>query len=83
MVRQTDKSILLCAVSFIKCLLYSLVKHIRQVDGLAGCYRGLTPKLIGSLAGAIGSEKIIAKLGLDDTHEDDEKDDVELTDEES
>lgn len=57
------------------------VKHIKSVDGLAGCYRGLAPKLIGSMAGAIGSEKVLKKLGLDEIHEDDEKDEIELTDE--
>lgn len=57
------------------------VQHIKQVDGFGGCYRGLTPKLVGSVIGVIGSEKVVKKLGLDGTHEDDEKDEVELTDE--
>lgn len=59
------------------------VKHIKRVDGFAGCYRGLTPKLLGSVAGTFGSEKVLKKLGcdLDDSFE--EKDESELTDEES
>lgn len=57
------------------------VKHVKEVDGLVGCYRGLGPKLIGSVVGIIGSEKVIKKLGLDEAHEDDEKDEFELTDE--
>lgn len=40
------------------------VKHIKSVDGLSGCYRGLTPKLVGSIVGAIGSSKVANKLGL-------------------
>lgn len=58
-----------------------VVKHIKSVDGLSGCYRGLTPKLIGSVAAVIGSEKVAAKFGFSEAHEDDDKDEVELTDE--
>lgn len=41
-------------------------KHIKSVDGLAGCYRGVTPKVLGLLLGSIGSGKVAEKLGLDE-----------------
>lgn len=58
------------------------VKHIKKVDGLCGCYRGLTPKLIGAIVGTIGSEKVATRFGLNELNEDDVKDELELTDEE-
>lgn len=45
------------------------VKHIKRVDGLSGCYRGLTPKIIGAIIGSIGSAKIASKLGLEERTE--------------
>jgi len=63
--------------------IFQYVKHIKSVDGLTGCYRGLTPKLIGSVAAVIGSEEVAAKFGFAEAHEDDDKDEVELTDERS
>lgn len=42
-----------------------LAGYIRSTDGLAGCYRGLTPRLIGSFLGAFASERIADKLGLE------------------
>lgn len=59
------------------------MKHIKTVDGLSGCYRGLTPKLIGSVIGVIGSQKVMDRLGLEASAENDDKDECELTDEES
>lgn len=59
------------------------MKHIKSVDGLTGCYRGLTPKLIGSVAGVVASKKFLAKFGYDEEDPDDEKEENELTDEES
>lgn len=59
------------------------VKHIKKVDGLSGCYRGLAPKLIGSVVSVIGSKRIAEKLGLDDEYDGDEsKDSSEITDQE-
>lgn len=56
------------------------VKHIRSVDGLSGCYRGLTPKLVGSIVGAIGSAKIANKLGIakEENRENEEIDGAEV-----
>lgn len=58
------------------------MKHIKKVDGLSGCYRGLTPKLVGSVVGVIGSKRVAEKLGLDECDENESKDESELTDEE-
>lgn len=59
-----------------------LVKHIKSVDGLAGCYRGLTPKLIGTVVSVIGSKKVADSLQLDEYDANESKDSEELTDEE-
>lgn len=58
------------------------VKYIKRVDGLFGCYRGLGPKVIGTLVSSIGSEKIALKLGFERIP-DDNKDESELSEEES
>lgn len=58
------------------------VKYIKQVDGLIGCYRGLAPKLLGTIAASIGSEKIAIKLGFEKIP-DDNKDESELSEVES
>lgn len=58
------------------------MKHIKTVDGLAGCYRGLAPKLVGSVVGVIGSKRVADKLGLDEVDDSDSKDDSEMTDQE-
>ncbi|XP_055322263.1 mitochondrial carrier homolog 2 [Sitodiplosis mosellana] len=63
--------------------IFQYVKHIKKVDGLAGCYRGLTPKLVGSVIGVIGSKRVAEKFGLDDNDDNESKDDSELTEEES
>lgn len=55
------------------------MKHIKRVDGFAGCYRGLTPKLVGSVVGVIGSKRVADKLGLEELEE---KDENELTEQE-
>lgn len=66
---------------FFLCVIH-LVKHIKRVDGLAGCYRGLAPKLVGSVIGVIGSKRVADKLGLDEVEENDGKDDSEITEQE-
>lgn len=58
------------------------MKHIKSVDGLAGCYRGLTPKLIGTVISVIGSKKVADSLELDAYDANESKDSDELTDEE-
>lgn len=63
--------------------IFQYVKHIKKVDGLSGCYRGLTPKLIGSIVGVIGSRRVADKLGLDEIDENESKDESDLTEEES
>lgn len=57
------------------------MKHIKSVDGLSGCYRGLTPKLIGSVIGIIASDKVAKKFGFNEA-DFEEKDDLELSEEE-
>jgi carrier protein len=49
-----------------------LVGHIKSVDGLAGCYRGLTPKLIGNILSSHFSEQIADYLNCPKP-DDDEK----------
>lgn len=61
---------------------HNTVKHIKKVDGLSGCYRGLTPKLVGSVVGVIGSKRVAEKLGLDESDDNESKDESELTEEE-
>lgn len=58
------------------------MKHIKRVDGFYGCYRGLTPKLVGSIVGVIGSKRVADKLGLDEIDENESKDDADITEEE-
>lgn len=70
-------------VVLIPCHLHHSVKHIKRVDGLTGCYRGLTPKLVGSIVGVVGSQKILDRLGLEEVDENEDKDECELTDAES
>lgn len=40
------------------------VSHIKSVDGLYGCYRGLSPKLLGNIVSTHLSEHIADKLGM-------------------
>lgn len=41
------------------CTLFSiLVGHIKKIDGLAGCFRGLTPKLVGNILSSHFGEQI-------------------------
>lgn len=54
--------------------------YIRRMDGITGCYRGLTPKLLGNIASVLGSEKIAEQLGLGVPPEKEDVNDDELTD---
>lgn len=51
-----------------------LVSHIKSVDGLYGCYRGLSPKLVGNLLSTHFSEKIADKLGIPRVDEEEQED---------
>ncbi|XP_055910394.1 mitochondrial carrier homolog 2 [Eupeodes corollae] len=44
--------------------IFQYAGYIRQMDGFFGMYRGLTPKLVGSIVGMLCSERIADKLGL-------------------
>lgn len=59
--------------------IFQYVAFIKNTDGLIGCYRGLAPKLVGSILSSHYSDKIADKLGMARI-EDAEKDD--MTDEE-
>ncbi|KAJ8928122.1 hypothetical protein NQ314_019348 [Rhamnusium bicolor] len=39
-----------------------LVKHIKSVDGLSGCYNGLAPKVCGNLLSAVATQKLLDYL---------------------
>ncbi|XP_034103452.1 mitochondrial carrier homolog 2 [Drosophila nasuta] len=60
--------------------IFQYAGHIRKIDGFYGCYRGLAPKLAGSVLSMVVSERVAEKLGL--AYQDD-KDESELTEEES
>ncbi|KAM7355641.1 mitochondrial carrier homolog 1 [Cochliomyia hominivorax] len=60
--------------------IFQYTGHIRQIDGFYGCYRGLTPKLVGSICSMVFSEKIANRLGLQAIE--DKKDEDLLTAEE-
>ncbi|KAH8232735.1 hypothetical protein KR038_002765 [Drosophila bunnanda] len=53
--------------------------HIRRIDGFYGCYRGLAPKLIGSIVALVVSERVADKLDL--VQPEDNKDDTHLSEE--
>lgn len=52
------------------------------MDGFYGCYRGLSPKLVGSIVSVVGSKKVADKLGLSENDETEQKEDSEMTEEE-
>lgn len=58
-----------------------LVSYIKSVDGFVGCYRGLSPKILGNIVSTHFSEKIADKLGVPRVDDDEEKDD-EINEEE-
>ncbi|XP_065361036.1 mitochondrial carrier homolog 2 [Calliphora vicina] len=60
--------------------IFQYAAHIRKIDGFYGSYRGLTPKLVGSICSMIFSEKIANRLGLHAME--DKKDEDLLTDDE-
>lgn len=44
--------------------IFEYAGYIRKMDGFFGMYRGLTPKLVGSIVGLVFSERIASELGL-------------------
>ncbi|KAH8274983.1 hypothetical protein KR018_005141 [Drosophila ironensis] len=60
--------------------IFQYAGHIRRVDGFYGCYRGLAPKLVGSVVAMVVSERVADKLHLEQP--DEIKEDYGLSDEE-
>ncbi|KAH8301945.1 hypothetical protein KR044_001243 [Drosophila immigrans] len=60
--------------------IFQYAGHIRKIDGFYGCYRGLAPKLAGSVLSMVVSERVADKLGLGYREDKDESD---LTEEEN
>ncbi|KAM8709438.1 hypothetical protein ACLKA7_016271 [Drosophila subpalustris] len=60
--------------------IFQYAGHIKKIDGFYGCYRGLAPKLAGSVLSMVVSERVAEKLGL--AYRED-KDESELTEEEN
>lgn len=58
--------------------IFEYVKHIKSIDGFTGCYRGLVPKVCGSLASAVASQKVIERM---DRNHDNNLDDCDEVDE--
>lgn len=58
-------------------LLFS-VKHIRKVDGLTGCYRGLMPRMCSYAVSTIASQKTAEYLQLEVIQIEDEDEEDEL-----
>lgn len=56
------------------------VGYIKRIDGITGCYRGLTPKLLGNIVSVLGSEKIAEHLGLGSCQEKEDINEDELSD---
>uniref|UniRef100_D3TP79 Mitochondrial carrier protein n=1 Tax=Glossina morsitans morsitans TaxID=37546 RepID=D3TP79_GLOMM len=59
--------------------IFQYTANIRKTDGFYGCYRGLTPKLVGCVFSMVLSEKIADRLGL--APMEDKKDDEPLSSE--
>ncbi|KAH8371072.1 hypothetical protein KR093_006088 [Drosophila rubida] len=60
--------------------IFQYAGHIRKIDGFYGCYRGLAPKLVGSVLSMVVSERVAEKLGL--PYQED-KDESQLSEEEN
>jgi len=44
--------------------IFQYVSYIKSVDGLIGCYRGLSPKLVGNILSSYLAEQAADKLGV-------------------
>uniref|UniRef100_A0A1L8E014 Putative mitochondrial carrier protein n=1 Tax=Nyssomyia neivai TaxID=330878 RepID=A0A1L8E014_9DIPT len=60
--------------------IFQYVKYIRSCDGYIGCFRGLTPRLIGTVMSTIGSERIARHLGFVAEKDLDYEDDINDSD---
>lgn len=49
--------------------IFVTVKHIKAVDGITGCYRGLVPKLCGNVASVIACQAVLDRLQLETVEE--------------
>lgn len=56
--------------------MFILVGHIKRVDGLSGCFRGLGPRLVGTIVSSCASDKIANKLGYIELPEDEKDEDL-------
>ncbi|SPP84783.1 mitochondrial carrier homolog 2 [Drosophila guanche] len=59
--------------------IFQYTGHIKRIDGFYGCYRGLAPKLVGSVVAMVVSERVADKLGLNQLEEN--KHDTDLSEE--
>ncbi|XP_001352469.2 mitochondrial carrier homolog 2 [Drosophila pseudoobscura] len=59
--------------------IFQYTGHIKRIDGFYGCYRGLAPKLVGSVVAMVVSERVVEKLGLNSLEE--SKDDTDMSEE--
>ncbi|XP_019871349.2 mitochondrial carrier homolog 2-like [Aethina tumida] len=57
--------------------IFEYVKHIKSVDGFSGCYRGLAPKVCGSLLSAVVTQKIIDSMEPVENENDNEQEEPE------
>ncbi|XP_070163616.1 mitochondrial carrier homolog 2 isoform X1 [Polyergus mexicanus] len=55
---------------------FTYIKHIKSIDGLTGCYRGLVPKVCSYTVSTIACDKTLEYLQLNsDQNEDEDEDD--------
>jgi carrier protein len=65
-----------------KSLIFLLVGHIKSVDGLAGCFRGVTPKIVGNIFATHLSEKVADWVGCPENDENENAPEKEYKDSE-
>lgn len=55
--------------------------HIKSVDGLSGCYRGLGPRVCGNFIAVVATQKIVDHFALNKCDEEEDDSDVEFSSE--
>ncbi|XP_055690993.1 mitochondrial carrier homolog 2 [Lutzomyia longipalpis] len=60
--------------------IFQYVKYIRGVDGYSGCFRGLAPRLVGTVVSTLGSERIAKHFGCVEEKESSDYDDEVASD---